>query len=491
MKKLGLFLCLLLVVALFGCGAGGDNSAMGNMGGMSGFENFDEGNNNEYLELVEKDFVNTSENNKVNVSLDSSTAAYGNLRKLIKNLYSIPADAVNIEQMLNYFPYSYKNETENQLTSFLELSACPWNAESHLLSVAVKAKEYTIENDRPNNFVFLIDTSGSMYSNDKLPLLIESFKFLIDNLKENDRVSIVTYASSDQVLLDGGYGHEKAKISAIMSDLEAYGSTAGSKGIQTAYELASKYYMPNGNNRVFLATDGDFNVGISSTSALKNFISEKRQTGIYLSLFGYGYGNLKSDIMDTLAQAGNGNYYYIDSLLEAQKVFGTELGGTLNTVAKDAKAQVEFNQDLVEKYRLIGYENKQLTDEEFEDSETDAGEIGAGHVTVCLIEVVLKDGAEGTGDLLKCVLRYKDALDNDMNKEVVTTCNAITTNPSNDFLFQASVVEFALVLRDSKYKGDASTTRVIERIESKELVSDDYRKEFLELVKIYHERHQD
>lgn len=439
-----------------------------------------------YLELNESGYINTKDNNKVNVSLDSSNAAYSNLRRLINNGITINPNAVNIEQMLNYFNYSYVNDSKEQLQSFLEIGTCPWNENNKLLSIAIKAKDYQVENKKPNNFVFLLDVSGSMYNENKLPLMINAFKILIDNLNNEDRVSIVTYANGDMVLLDGGYGYEKTKISAIISDLEAGGSTAGAKGIQTAYELASKYYIEGGNNRVFLATDGDFNVGINSTTDLKNFISEKRQTGIYLSLFGFGQGNLRSDVMDTLAQAGNGNCYYIDSILEAQKIFINELGGTLETVAKDCKAQIEFNENIVSQYRVLGYENKLLTDDEFNDSETDAGEIGAGHVTICFIELTLTENYNQEQEFIaKCTLRYKDVKDNEMNKEIINEVSSISDSLSNDFVFASAVVEFALCLRDSQYKENASLENVIEKINKDVFLQDQYKKEFYELVLKY------
>ena len=438
----------------------------------------------DYLELEEQGFINTADNNKLNVSMDSSNAAYSNIRKRINNGYLPTSDSVNIEQMLNYFNYSYVNNSDEQLQSFLELGDCPWNEESKLLTVAIKAKEYEIENKKPNNFVFLLDVSGSMYSEDKLPLMINAFKILIDNLADEDRVSIVTYAGSERVLLDGGYGYEKTKISAIISDLEAGGSTAGSAGIKTAYELASKHFIEGGNNRVFLATDGDFNVGIRSTGELEKFISEKRETGVYLSLFGFGVGNYHGSTMDTLAQAGNGQHYYIDSILEAQKVFISELGGTLQTVAKDAKAQIEFNKEVVEKYRVIGYENKILTDQEFENSETDAGEIGAGHTTICVVEVVLKEEVDllAEQNYAKCTLRYKDVLDSELNKEVINECNKYEEENSNDYIWAISVVEFGLLLRDSNYKGSASYQAIINRVRKPEFTSDIYKEEFCQLV---------
>lgn len=482
--KRELCICLLLVSLIFlvGCGASapqsGANGAAGDYyyGSMGG---------NSYLELKEKGFSNTADNNKVNLSLDTSTASYSNIRKLINANIPISKDAVNIEQMLNYFSYSYVNETEEQLTSFLEISKCPWNEENHLLSVAIKAKEYELSPNVQNNFVFLLDVSGSMYSYDKLPLMIEAFNILVNNLGDNDRISIVTYAGSNQVLLDGGFGYEKIKISAIISDLEAGGSTAGAQGIQTAYQLASKYFIEGGNNRVFLATDGDFNVGISSTSALKNFISEKRELGIYLSIFGFGDGNLRSDIMDTLSQAGNGNYYYIDTVLEAQKVFVSELGGTLQTVAKDAKVQIEFNQEIVEKYRVIGYENKYLTDEEFNDSETDAGEIGAGHTTVCLIEIKLYEEYDtAVLPIVKSTIRYKDVLDNEMNKEVINECSSVTIDASIDFIFQSCVAEFGLLLRTSEY-ANPNLNNILIRLNNDQFKEDVYKAEFISLVNKY------
>lgn len=490
MKKLGFIFSILALLTFVSCSAKNDgvNGFYAPSGSITMDESFGNMDNNEYLALLEKGFIETSVNNKVNVSLDSSSAAYSNIRKQINNMHSIPSDAVNIEQMLNYFNYSYVNDSNEQLKSFMEIAACPWNSDNYLLSLAVKAKEFTIENKVKNNFVFLLDVSGSMYSYDKLPLMIEAFKLLIDNLNDEDRISIVTYAGTEKVLLDGGYGYEKTKLSAIISDLTASGSTAGSKGIKTAYELAQKHFIEGGNNRVFLATDGDFNVGISSTKGLEDFISEQRKTGIYLSLFGFGYGNLKSDKMDTLASCGNGNYYYIDSILEAQKVFVNELGGTLQTVAKDAKVQVEFDPELVSKYRVIGYENKILTDDEFNNSETDAGEIGAGHTTVCLIEFALKDSTYNETipqTIAKCILKYKDVLDSEMNKEIINNATSITTSPSYDFCFQAAVAEFGLILRDSNFKGDASLESIIDRLTNSDCINDIYKQEFLDLVNKY------
>lgn len=484
-RIVSILICIFALVLLVSCSAQGGmangfpEGAPQAPGGM-----YDE--SEDYLELHEQGFIDTSVNNKLNVSLDSSNAAYSNIRKRLKSGYLPYTDSVNIEQMLNYFNYSYVNNSSEQLQSFLEIGNCPWNESSKLLQVAVKAKDFEIDTDQQNNFVFLLDVSGSMYSSDKLPLMIDAFKLLVDNLNDNDRVSIVTYAGSDKVLLDGGYGYEKTKINAIISDLSAGGSTAGAAGIKTAYELAQKHFISGGNNRVFLATDGDFNVGIRNTNELKEFISEKRQTGVYLSLFGFGMGNYHGSTMDTLAQAGNGQHYYIDSILEAQKVFVSELGGTLQSVAKDAKVQVELNPEVVEKYRVIGYENKILTDEEFENTETDAGEIGAGHFTICLVEVVLKENIDTTLSNMyaKCTLRYKDILDSELNKEIITECKVFSENPSNDFVWASAVAEFGLLLRNSEYKANANYVSIIERANKPELLNDAYKEEFIELVRI-------
>lgn len=481
-KKITKVLCVLCFILTLSACAASNNGGM-NMG-MAGMGGYAPEMNEEYLELDETGFISTADNNKLNVSMDSSNAAYSNIRKRINMGFKPDVNSINIEQMLNYFNYSYQNNSEEQLQSFMELGDCPWNSENKLLSVAIKAKEVVIENKKPNNFVFLLDVSGSMVSEDKLPLMINAFKILVDNLDDEDRVSIVTYAGSDKVLLEGAYGYEKTKISAVMTDLEAGGSTAGSAGIKTAYELAQKYYIEGGNNRVFLATDGDFNVGISSMEELEKFISQKRQSGVYLSLFGFGIGNYHGSTMDTLAQAGNGNHYYIDSILEAQKVFVSELGGTLQTVAKDAKTQIEFNPEVIEKYRVIGYENKILTDQEFEDSETDAGEIGAGHSVICLVEVKLHENVAVSEEQLfaTCKLRYKDVLDGELNKEVVNELRNYSETPSSDFYFASAVAEFGLYLRSSEYALGASLDSALENVAKGNYVGDVYKEELYQLI---------
>ena len=433
----------------------------------------------EYLEIVEGGFISPERLALSSFSLDSSSYAYSNLRRLIKENRYISKDAVNIEQMLNYFNYSYKNETDNALSSNIEIAECPWNSEHHLALISVNSKEVEIV-DSKNNFVFLIDVSGSMNSDNKLGLFKESFRLFMENIGSDDTVSIVTYASGVKVIADGIKGDKKVELIEAVDKLSATGSTNGSGGIQKAYDLAKKYFIKSGNNRVLLATDGDFNVGIKDQNDLNEFISKKRETGVYLSIFGYGIGNTKHNIMETLAVNGNGNAYYIDSILEAKKVFVSELGSVLKTVAKDSKIQVEFNPNVVEKYRLIGYENKGLTEEEFNDNTTDAGEIGASHTTIAMYEICLKENTNNEF-ILKTKLRYKDVALDELDVEVVNEVNNISVS-SDDFKFAACVVEFGLILRDSDFKADSSFEHLLKLLENVE-TNDVYKQEFKELVK--------
>ena len=472
-KILGLF-SLVLVLIMCSCSDAGYYGGYYNeMGAM------DDLANEEYNEINERGFFDPKVNPLSSFSLDSSSYAYSNLRRLILNNSYISKDAVVIEQMLNYFNYSYTNDTDKALSTTLELAPNPFNSENHLALISVNSKTLEI-NDTRNNFVFLIDTSGSMSSENKLGLFQESFKLLVNAVDENDTVSIVTYASGVRVIAEGVSGANKSELVAMVDELVASGSTNGSGGIQKAYELASKYFINGGNNRVLLATDGDFNVGITTTGGLNDFISSKRLTGIYLSVLGFGMGNTKHDKMNTLAEKGNGNAYYIDSLLEAKRVFVEELGSVLNTVAKDAKIQIEFNPEYVEKYRLIGYENKMLTEEEFNDSNTDAGEIGEGHTVIAIYEVQLNDNI-GEDFIINTKLRYKD-VKTDLDMEVTDSINNVT-GMSEDFKFASCVVEFGLLLRDSFYKGESSYEHLISQLEGLDLQDDYHKQEMLELVK--------
>lgn len=440
--------------------------------------------NEEYNEIVENDFIDAKKQPKSSFSLDTSTYAYSNIRRLINDGVLVNADAVVIEQMLNYFNYSYVNQTEDALSSTLELGICPWNPNNYLAAVAVKAKDIELA-DQANNFVLLIDVSGSMNSENKIGLLRSSFKLFVDQLGQNDTVSIVTYASGVSTVIDGVNGSEKTQLLDAISSLEASGGTNGSGGIQRAYELARKHFVQDGNNRVLLATDGDFNVGLRGNDLI-DFISEKRASGIYLSTFGYGMGNTNHKTMEDLAVNGNGNAYYIDSLLEAKKVFVNELGGTMLTVAKDAKAQVEFNPEAVNAYRLLGYENKQMSEDEFNDSNKDAGEIGSGHTTIAMFEIVPTENFLNSEFIFKSILRYKTPETNE-DKEVINNYTELV-DVTDDFEFASFVVEFALLLRDSKYKGEATYEHLQARIaeanvDGNTYFKDDfYRLEFVGLV---------
>ena len=472
-KFLGV-LSLSAVLLMCSCNADG-----GYYGGLNSAADSSAPAGEEYVEITENGYLDPSQNPLSSFSLDSSSYAYTNLRRLINNNSYIPQDAVVIEQMLNYFNYSYKNETDNALSTTLELAPSPFNSQNHLALISVNSKEIDIK-DAKNNFVFLIDTSGSMSDSNKLGLFQEAFKLLVNSVDENDTVSIVTYASGVRVIAEGVNGGNKTELVRMVDELVASGSTNGSGGIQKAYELASKYFIKGGNNRVLLATDGDFNVGIRNDGELNDFISSKRETGVYLSVLGFGMGNTKHNKMNILAENGNGNAYYIDSLLEAKKVFTEELGSVLNTVAKDAKIQVEFNPEYVSKYRLIGYENKMMTEQEFEDNQTDAGEIGEGHTVIAIYEIELKD-KDITDYILNTKLRYKDVKTNE-GVEVVDSIGKIG-QMSEDFKFASAVCEFALLLRNSAFKGEATYEHLISTLEELDLSDDYFKLEFLELVK--------
>ena len=489
LKKLFLFATTLLMCAstFVSCADGG---GMANMGAK--MDAYMPEGGEEYTEIVENAFINTSEQPSSYFSIDANTASYPNLRSLINMNANIPKDAVRVEEMLNYFDYDYATpEGDDILALTSSVFDTPYNAETKILTVGLAAKEVEFT-EQQNNIVFLIDVSGSMNSTDKLPLVQLAFSMLAENLNDGDRVSIVTYAGEDKVALDGAYGYEKKKIVGTIEDLSASGSTAGSKGIRTAYSLAEKYFIEGGNNRVILATDGDFNVGLTALEDLETYISRKRDSGVYFSVFGFGRGNIKSDKMETLALNGNGTYSYIDSVNEARRALVTNIGGTMLTVAKDVKAGIVFNPDYVESYRLIGYENKLLTQEEFEDDTTDAGELGSGHTVTVAYEIKLTDKAlDSEENFAQVTIKYKPTENSggasETSKEVlldVGTMSYHTTLTSQD-AFIASVIEFALILRDSAYKGDANITDLIDRLNALTL-DDEFKTEFRDLVKTYY-----
>ena len=493
LKKLFLMATTLLMCAstLTSCSGMGGATMMDAYAPMNGAEMGTE--QEEYTEITENAFIKASEQPSSYFSIDANTASYPNLRSLINNrVGEIPKDAVRIEEMLNYFDYDYATPTGDDILALTSsVFDTPYNEETKILTVGLAAKEVEFT-EQSNNIVFLIDISGSMNSTDKLPLVQAAFTMMVENLNDGDRVSIVTYAGEDSVALEGAYGYEKKKIVGTIEDLSAGGSTAGSKGIRTAYSLAEKYFIEGGNNRVILATDGDFNVGLTALEDLENFVARKRKSGVYFSVFGFGRGNIKSDKMETLALNGNGTYSYIDSVTEARRALVTNIGGTMLTVAKDVKAGIMFNPDYIDSYRLLGYENKLLTEEEFESDETDAGELGSGHTITVAYEIKLTDKAfDSAENLAQVSIKYKPTENSggvsETSKEVFMDIktSAYHTALTQQDAFIASVVEFALILRDSEYKGDASITDLIDRLNGLEL-ADEFKQEFRDLVKTYY-----
>ena len=463
-----------------------------------------EANAEEYNQIVENEFMNAKGNPLSTFSIDVDRAAYSNVRRFITDGMLPPKDAVRIEEMINYFSYSYPKPKEDEPFSInLEASECPWNKKHQLVHIGLQGKKIETENLPPNNLVFLMDVSGSMNSPDKLPLLKSSFKMLAEQLRKEDRVSIVVYAGAAGEVLSSTHGDQKEKIFAAIDQLQAGGSTAGGEGILLAYKIAKDNFMEKGNNRVILATDGDFNVGVSDDDALVKLIEEKRNDGIFLTVLGFGTGNYKDAKMEQLADKGNGNFAYIDNILEGKKVLVKEMGGTLVAIAKDVKIQVEFNPANVKAYRLIGYENRMLAAEDFNDDKKDAGEIGSGHTVTALYEIIPASSEEEIGsvdslkyqttgitassssnELMTIKFRYKEPKEN-KSKLLVQTLNkdlAPFEKTSENFRFAASVAEFALILRDSKFKSTANYKEMIEAAKaSKGKDEDGYRSEFIRL----------
>ena len=450
-------------------------------------------NSEEYGTIQESGFVSAKGQPVYTFSADVDTASYSNIRRMIYDGYEmedIPSDAVRIEEMVNYFSYDYKKPLRNEPFGVtMEVANCPWNEDSELLMIGLQTKDIDFTESAPSNLVFLIDVSGSMYDEDKLPLLQESFELLTENLTYKDRISIVTYAGYDEVLIEGVRGNDTQTIVSALESLSASGSTAGSDGIVTAYNLAEEYFIEDGNNRVILATDGDLNVGLTTEEELEALISEEKETGVFLSVLGFGTDNLKDNKLETLADKGNGNYAYIDSLIEANKVLVEEMGATLVTVAKDVKFQLTFNPDVVEGYRIIGYENRALTNEEFTDDSKDAGEIGAGHSVTLLCELILQDDYEENGwawaDLS---VRYKEP-EGTNSKELNYKVNAkqFTKTPSDEWIFAGAVAEFGMLLRDSEYKNEASLEHVYYILEESDLEGDSYKEEFQDMIALLYD----
>lgn len=480
------YLVLLLICALVfsACGSAPEHDSGDWANSDSGYY-WDTSQGESYLVINEGQTHYTDENQTVTFSLKVDTAAYSNIYRYIDSGSLPPTDAVRTEEMLNYFSYDETVPvTDGPFGIYTEIGPSPFDADKHIALIRVRTDELAKEEMAPCNLTFLIDVSGSMESYDKLPLLKSAFALLVETLDENDRVSIVTYASGTQVALDSARGDEKARILAVISDLTAGGSTAGASGIELAYQQAQKNYIDGGNNRVILATDGDFNVGISSTNQLEDFISKKRQSGVYLSVLGFGTGNIGDDIMETLSKAGNGNYSYIYDLDTAQKVLVEELGTTLFTVADDVKAQVDFKPDTVRSYRLIGYENRMLDNEDFEDDTKDAGEVGAGTDILMLFELELH---RPSGDLFEVNIRYKNPGE---SESILVThkvdSSRILSKNTTDFGFACSVAGFAHLLRGSEHTGKMTFEDVLQlAVENKGQDVGGYRTGYIDMLYKY------
>ena len=462
-------------------------------------------NQEHYAKIHENPFKYSSQTPLSTFSIDVDKASYSNVRRMINNGETVPPNAVKLEEMVNYFNYNYPQPIDEHPFSInTEVVETPWHKETQLVRIGLQGKTYANDILPASNLTFLIDVSGSMGSQNKLPLLKSAFKLLVNQLREKDKVSIVVYAGAAGVVLEPTSGDQKEKILEALDHLNSGGSTAGGAGIKLAYKLAEKHFKNNGNNRVILATDGDFNVGASSDDDMQSLIEEKRKSGVFLSVLGFGYGNYKDSKLETLADKGNGNHAYIDNMQEAQKVFGKEFGGTLYTIAKDVKIQVEFNPKKVQAYRLIGYENRLMADADFVDDTKDAGELGSGHTVTALYEIIplgiksdyLKNKPDLKYTTSKATENYDDELftvkfrykkpKEDTSIEMVHIQKDTITAASIDSNFTAAVALFGMQLRNSKYFNNATTTKVIELAEKgrgKDV--DGYRAEFIRLVKSY------
>jgi len=487
MKKNRIFLsiCLACIILLSSCST---NNLKENMYNANNFYVEQEADIVEGTTIVENPFIATAETSVSTLSADVDTASYTFLRKLINNRYTLSeiqasyGKYLRTEEMINYFDYLYEQPEGSELFGVsASASVCPWNSESVLLTVGLSTQE-AVERSA-NNLVFLIDVSGSMSADDKLKLLKDSFSYLIDNLGDDDIISIVTYSGKEEIVLEGCSASKKLKILSAVKSLSSSGSTNGEAGLKKAYVLAEKYYIENGNNRIIMASDGDLNVGMSSAEELKEYVIRKKESGVYLSVLGFGTGNFHDANMEAIADNGNGVYYYIDGETEAEKVFGDDLISTLYAVANDVKLQITFNSNFVSSYRLIGYENRVMTQEEFDDDTKDAGEIGAGHtVTVCY-ELKMNGEYLQDSDWLTLDVRYFKTGETTAHQDSYTVgSSSYTKIPDKDFIFVASVIRTAMIVRESKYSTDDSIGKVISTLNDIEL-NDEYKKEFLELLK--------
>ena len=451
-------------------------------------------------DIHENPFIKVEDMDTSTFSADVDTASYTFLRKMINQGYTLKelqniakANVLRTEEMVNYFNYSYSSPEENEVFGVnATISKSPWNDDTYLMMLGLKASE--IEKKTANNLVFLIDASGSMSSADKLPLLQEAFVFLTEQLDENDTVSIVTYAGSERVVLEGASGNKKQAIIDAINNLKAGGSTNGEAGINKAYEIAEANFKPGGNNRIILASDGDLNVGISNPKQLQQLVEEKRDAGIFLSVLGFGTGNFRDSNMSAIAQNGNGVYHYIDCSAEAERIFTESLLSTIYTVAKDVKFQLTFDKEYVSEYRLIGYENRMLANEDFDDDTKDAGEVGSGHTLTICYELKLAEGALNTTDeengsvddgldkWIKLAIRYKQP-DSDVSelREFYIGEEQLTSEPGEDFIFATTVIQFSMLLRNSQYATNTiNLSALCDTLDT--LTLDTYKAEFKSLL---------
>ncbi len=457
-------------------------------------------NTDEYAYIKENGFQSTQTNPLSTFAADVDTASYANVRRMLLAGLKPPADAVRVEEMINYFRYDYPQpKAVEPFSVTTEIAPCPWNPDAKLLLVGLQAREID-ESARPAcNLVFLIDVSGSMDGPDRLGLAQKAFLLLTEQLKAGDKVSIVTYAGAESVLLEGATVSDKARIMSAIENLMAGGSTAGSEGIKTAYRIAREQFIQGGNNRVILATDGDLNVGLTSEGELTRLIEQEKESGVFLSVMGFGSGNYKDNKLEALADHGNGNYAFIDSLLEARKVLVEEMGASFFTVAKDVKLQIEFNPDRIAQYRQVGYENRALDSQSFADDTKDGGEIGAGHRVTALYEIIEADGggqgegalkyqrsqSTGSTEYLTVSVRAKDP-DGDVSKLYTYPVGgeSVLKAPSDNLVFASAVAETGMLLRNSEYAGSASYQSIVQQLEAiPGLTSDPYKDEFAYLVR--------
>lgn len=461
--------------------------------------------NTESYDAIEENIFHKSADKPLSTfSIDVDAASYSNMRRFLHMGQLPPKDAVRIEEMINYFHYDYEGPKDDKpFAIHTAKTKAPWNEDHLLVKIGIQGKKLAMEQLPPSNIVFLLDVSGSMNAPNKLPLLVSSLKMLTNELRPQDKVAIVVYAGAAGLVLPPTDGANKPAIIEALENLEAGGSTAGGAGIKLAYKVAKEHFVEGGNNRVILATDGDFNIGASSNGEMQRLIEEKREEGVFLTVLGFGMGNYKDSKMETLADKGNGNYAYIDNILEAKKVLVTEFGGTLFTIAKDVKIQVEFNPNVVQAYRLIGYENRKLNDEDFNDDKKDAGELGSGHTVTALYEIIpvgvksnftkevddLKYQSQtitgDTDELLTVKFRYKEPDKNTSQLIEQPLANDGSFDEDKNLNWAATVASFGMVLRDSEFKGNLTFSKILTMAHQSAGVDEfGYRAEFIKLVNI-------